>query len=142
MTQSKKLRDLMNTELVLLDSEKTALEGAKQMRDHNVGNVLVTRDGGLCGIVTDRDLVVRCMADGQDAGETRLGHFCSHEMVTLAEDSPIGDAIKLMSDRGIRRIPVVDDSNKPIGIVSLGDLAISEDRNSALGRISASEPNV
>jgi len=140
-SKERTLSELMNTNLVLLDAEKPAIEGAKQMRDQNVGNVLVTREGELCGIVTDRDLVVRCMADEQDGRTMRLGSFCSKELVTLTKDSSIADAVKVMSERGIRRIPVVE-GKKPIGIVSLGDLALSQDRNSALGQISASRPNV
>jgi signal-transduction protein with cAMP-binding, CBS, and nucleotidyltransferase domain len=137
---SKKLRDVMNTELVELDAEISAVDGAKQMRDRGIGNVLVTEKDELRGIVTDRDLVVRCLADGQDPKTTRLGQLCSLDLVTLPEDSTVGDAVKMMSERGVRRVPVVK-GKKAVGIVSLGDLALSQDKNSALGQISAAQPN-
>lgn len=137
---NKTLREIMNTDLVTLDAETPALEGAKQMRDRDVGNVLVTRGGELCGIVTDRDLVVRCVADGKSPETTKLGEFCTGELVTVKNDAAVGEAVKLMADRAIRRVPVVE-SGKPVGIVSLGDLAVHQDRQSALGEISAAKPN-
>lgn len=137
----KTLRDVMTTDLVTLDATTSALEAAKNMRDKNVGDVLVTRkNSDLCGIVTDRDLVVRCMAEGQDATAMKLEDLCSKELITLSLDSTISDAVKTMSDKAIRRVPVID-GNKPVGIVSLGDLAQTQDRHSALGEISAAQPN-
>ena len=136
----KSLRDVMTKNPVTLDAELSAVEAAKHMRNENVGNVLVTRNDALCGIVTDRDLVVRCLADNQDAKIMRLGQLCSEELVTLPKDAEVADAVKVMTEKSIRRVPVVD-GKKPIGIVSLGDLAVSQDRKSALGEISAARPN-
>jgi len=130
----------MTKELISLDAGVPALEAAKSMRDNDVGAVLVTRNGQLSGIVTDRDLVVRCLADGQEAKSVELGQLCTKEPLTLGKDSSIADAVKLMSSKAVRRVPVLD-GNKPVGIVSLGDLAIVQDRDSALGKISAAHPN-
>jgi CBS domain-containing protein len=140
MTKTKKLQDVMSTDLISLETTTPAVEAARLMRDESVGNVLVTRNGDLCGIVTDRDLVVRCMAESQDAAKLELGELCSKELVTLARDSSISDAVQLMIERAVRRVPVVD-GKTPVGIVSLGDLALSQDRESALGAISAAKPN-
>ena len=137
---TKMIRDVMSKNPLTLDAELSAIDAAKNMRDRDIGNVLVTRNDELCGIVTDRDLVVRCMADGQDPKATRLGQLCSKELVTVSQDSSVGDAIRKMTDKAVRRVPVVD-GKKPVGIVSLGDLAQSEDRKSALGEISAAQPN-
>jgi signal-transduction protein with cAMP-binding, CBS, and nucleotidyltransferase domain len=87
-------------------------------------------DGRLCGIVTDRDLVLRCLADRRDA-DTPLRDICSSIVNTLAPDASIDDAVSLMTDCAVRRIPVVEDGEL-VGIVSLGDLAIDRDPNSAL----------
>jgi CBS domain-containing protein len=94
----------------------------------------------LCGIVTDRDLVVRCLArNPKRAGSQRLADICSQEIHALSPDAEVDEAIRLMRDRAIRRIPVVENES-PVGIVSLGDLAIARDRRSCLGDISAAPP--
>jgi CBS domain-containing protein len=134
------LNDVMTKNPVTLDEKMSAREAAQNMREMHVGNVLVTRDEALCGIVTDRDLVVRCMAEGRDAETTSLAELCSEELVTLSPDSLVGEAIKLMTDKAVRRVPVIE-GEKAVGIVSLGDLALMQDRDSALGEISAANPN-
>lgn len=136
-----KIRDLMTGAPVALDVGATVSEAARQMKERNVGDVLVTRDGKLCGIVTDRDLVVRCLA--QDDGDSRskaIGDFCTEELVTLAPDAEVTEAIRVMQDHAVRRIPIVD-HDRTVGVVSLGDLAIERDRQSTLGEISAAPPN-
>lgn len=89
--------------------------------------------------MTDRDIVVRGLASGGDV-QMKLGDICSSDVTALDVDSKIGDAIKLMEEKAVRRLPVVEDG-KPIGIVTLGDLAIVRDRESALGQVSAAPPN-
>jgi CBS domain-containing protein len=84
------------------------------------------------GIVTDRDIVVRSVAERRDPTQTRLGDICSREMTTVSPSADVSDAIGLMKDKALRRPPVVEDG-RPIGIVSLGDLAVPLDRRSALG---------
>jgi len=140
MSNAETLRDLMTSGPVVLDADATVADAAKAMKAHDVGDVLVERDGRLCGIVTDRDLVVRCLAeDPKRAASKRLGDICSQEIHSLAPDAKVGEAIRLMQDRAIRRIPVVEDGSA-VGIVSLGDLAIERDRQSCLGQISAAPP--
>ncbi len=133
------IRDVMTTELVTCPATATITEAARLMRDHNIGDVLVTRDGDqLTGIVTDRDLVVRCLADGAAADAT-IDQACSGNVTSVSPDSSIDDAIQLMRDNSLRRLPVVD-HRRAVGIVTLGDLAIERDPNSALGDISAAAP--
>jgi CBS domain-containing protein len=134
------LKDIMTPRPVTLRADDTAATAARTMKERNIGDVLVMRDGQLCGIVTDRDLVLRCMAEGADPDEVELGELCTDDVVTLDADSPIEDAIRRMRDKAIRRIPVVE-NGKPVGIVSLGDLAVERDEESVLGRISAAPPN-
>ena len=137
---AKMVREMMTRRLVMLEADRSALDAAQSMRDHDVGDVLVTEGGKLRGIVTDRDIVVRCVAENGDARSIELGTLCTGELVTVGEDATVGEAIKLMIDRAIRRLPVVA-GGKPVGIVTLGDLAVEQDRESALGRISAAPPN-
>jgi CBS domain-containing protein len=140
MAQAQKVRDVMSKDVVVLAATASAHDAARAMRDHDIGSVVVERDHHICGIVTDRDLVVRALAEN-DGPEQQLGRFCSQELVSIGPDQKIGDAVRLMEDRAVRRIPVLDDGGQAVGIVSLGDLAQQRDPQSALGRISAAPPN-
>jgi len=134
------IQDVMTTNLVTCPSSATIADAARLMRDRNIGDVLVTRDGDkLAGIVTDRDLVVRCLADGAAADAT-LDRACTGELVSVTPDSSIDDAAKVMRERSVRRLAVVSEG-RAVGIVTLGDLAMKSDPKSALGGISASAPN-
>jgi len=110
------------------------------MRDADVGAVLVKEGSVLRGIVTDRDLVVRALADGIDPEEITLAQTISADLVTLSPDDTIADAIGVLREQAIRRIPVVEDG-AAVGILSLGDLAQTQDPESVLGEISAAPPN-
>jgi len=133
------IQEVMTTDLVTCPTTTTIADAARLMRDRDIGDVLVTRDGGqLAGIVTDRDLVVRCVADGA-AGDATIEQACSSDLTTMSPDSSIDDAVRVMRERSLRRVPVVRDG-RPVGIVTLGDLAIERDPNSALGDISAAAP--
>lgn len=134
------IREVMTTDLVSCPTTATIGDAAKLMRDHDIGDVLVTSDAGqLAGIVTDRDLVVRCLADGASSTAT-LDQVCSSDVTTLPTDASVDDAVQIMREHSLRRVPVVD-AGKAVGIVSLGDLAIEREPNSALGDISAAGPN-
>lgn len=135
-----KIRDLMTTDPVVLDSSATAADAAQRMRQDDVGNVLVEEDGQLRGIVTDRDLVVRVLAEGTDAASISLGQVCSSDLDTLGPDDDLGAAVELLRDDAVRRIPVVEDGTA-VGILSLGDLAIERDGQSALAEISVARGN-
>ncbi|MCW6006084.1 CBS domain-containing protein [Micromonospora sp. CPCC 205371] len=126
---------------VTLTPDATLVDAAKQMRAKDIGDVLVVGgDGRLRGIVTDRDIVVRALADDRDAGSTTLGEVCSPDLAVVAPDDDSGRAVELMRDRAVRRIPVVD-AGELVGVVSLGDLAIEKDPHSALADISAAREN-
>ena len=135
------VRDVMTPEPIVLDGSATVSDAARAMKARDVGDVLVRANGRLLGIVTDRDLVVRVLAkNGSEAGRTPLAEICTNEPHCLTPDAGIGEAIALMEARAIRRIPIVADG-RPVGIVSLGDLARALDRDSALGKISAAAPS-
>jgi CBS domain-containing protein len=140
MAERETLRELMTPDPIVLDADATVADAARAMKARDVGDVLVRKQGELCGIVTDRDLVVRCLADGAESpGRKRLGDVCTKEIAALGPDAAVGDAVRLMEERAIRRVPIVEDG-RPVGIVSLGDLAVARDRHSALGEISAAPP--
>ncbi len=116
-------------------------EAARIMRDADIGDVIVVRsDGSVCGIITDRDLVVRAVAEGADANTALVADVCMHSVVSISSGDPVDQALPLMREHNIRRLPVIDDS-RLVGIVTLGDLAIERDPNSALADISKAPPN-
>src|SRR3990170_7136176 len=94
----------------------------------------------VCGIVTDRDLVVKAVASGSDPSKTSIGSVCTKDVTVLKPTQTTDDAVKVMREKAIRRLPVVEGENL-VGIVSLGDLAKRIDKGSCLGQISAAPPN-
>ena len=134
------LRDIMTQNPVTVQTTDSVVAAARSMRDGNIGDVVVVERGQIQGILTDRDIVVRALAEGRDPSSTTVGEICSRELTTLSPSDSISDAVTMMREKAIRRLPVVD-GGRPIGIVSLGDLAVERDRESALGEISAAPPN-
>jgi CBS domain-containing protein len=134
------LRDIMTQNPVTVQSTDSIVAAARSMRDGNIGDVVVVERGQIQGILTDRDIVVRALAEGRDPASTTVGEICSRELATMSPSDSISDAVTMMRDKAIRRLPVVD-GGRPVGIVSLGDLAVERDPESALGGISAAPPN-
>lgn len=134
------IENVMTRDPICLDVDASLTNAAKAMDEHDIGDVLVMEDGRLCGIVTDRDIAIRAVARGAEPAAMRLGDICSRELVTLRADDAIDDAIARMREHAVRRVPVLD-GNRPVGVVSLGDLAQQRDRRSVLGEISAAPAN-
>lgn len=134
------VREIMTPNPISLRESATLSQAAETMRDRNVGDVLVMDDGGICGIVTDRDIVVRGIAAHKSPESTSLGEICSKQLITVDVDEKVDTVIKQMRQRALRRVPVVQDGS-PVGIISLGDLAMERDDRSALADISAAAPS-
>ncbi|MEV4045872.1 CBS domain-containing protein [Streptomyces sp. SAI-195] len=134
------VRDVMTDDPVTVEPLTSVTAVARLMRDQDLGAVLVTEGDRLRSLVTDRDLVVRSVAEGGDPEQTTVAGACSDDMVTVRSDEELDHAVRLMSEHAVRRLPVVDDG-RPVGIVSLGDLAMERDPESALGDISVARPN-
>ncbi|MFI8946294.1 CBS domain-containing protein [Streptomyces sp. NPDC053750] len=134
------VRDIMTGDPVTVEPLTSVTEVARIMRDRDLGAVLVTDDDRLRGLVTDRDLVIRAVADGGDPGQTTVAAACSDELLTVRSDDELDHAVEVMREHAVRRLPVVDEG-RPVGILSLGDLAMERDPESALGDISAARPN-
>jgi CBS domain-containing protein len=133
--------NVMTKEVVYLPAETTLDEAAKAMRARDIGDVVVTEGPTLAGVVTDRDIVVRAVADGRDPVATRIGDIASRELVMIQEDASMSDAATLMRERAVRRLLVCDQGRQLVGVVSLGDLATRMDSGSTLGEISEKPPN-
>jgi len=128
---------------IVLPVNASAQDAAVRMRDQKIGDIIVEKDGALYGMVTDRDIVVRVVAEGKDASTTDVESICSRDLVTLAPEDSIKKARRVMEENAVRRIPVVEggSNGNVIGIVSLGDLAVEKKPKSALGKISAAAAN-
>ena len=110
------------------------------MRDNAIGAVVVVEESRPRGILTDRDIVIRAIAVDRDPATTTLGEICSKDVVAVGAEDDVDQAARLMRERKIRRLPVVD-GGTVVGIVSLGDLAREADPGSALAEISAAPPD-
>jgi CBS domain-containing protein len=124
---------------ISLPRDATVVEAAREMKMNDIGDVIVQDEGKICGILTDRDIVVRAVAEGDY--NRKLGEICSEHLVSVGPNDSIEHAVEQMREHAIRRLPVVE-GNKVVGIVSLGDLAIERDKTSALGEISRAPANV
>ena len=141
MAKHKTVQDVMTPDPITLPLSAPLIDAAKMMRDVGIGDVVVVDGDEVLGIVTDRDIVVRGIADGCDAQSTTLIDICSRDLTTVSPDDQVGTAVRLMRENAIRRLPVVA-RGRPVGIVTLGDLALEQDRGSALADVSAAPPNL
>ena len=112
---------------------------AQTMATQDIGSLVVAEDGAVVGIVTDRDLVVRGIAEGIGL-DAPVGQLMSGGLVSVGPGDDVAEVVQLMRDQALRRVPVVD-GDEAVGIVSLGDLAVALDADSALADISAAPPN-
>ncbi len=133
---------VMTPEPTTMPRDATLVEAAIAMQRNDIGDVIIIENNGtIYGLLTDRDIVVRAIAVGKNPWRTTLDEVCSKQLMTLAPEDTISDAISLMARRSVRRLPVVKDGFA-VGIVSLGDLALAQDPKSPLGEISAATPNL
>ena len=129
-----KVSEVMTTEVESVQMNSTLEEVASIMKVENVGAVpVLDEDEDLVGIITDRDIVVRCIADGKDPAETNVEEVLSHELETIEPDVDVEEAARLMAERQIRRLPVCQDGEL-VGMVSIGDLAVKTPQVSASAR--------
>jgi CBS domain-containing protein len=117
------VRKIMTADPVSVEPDTTLEEIASLMKEQDIGAVPVVEDGALCGIVTDRDIVIRCIAAGQDATECTAEDVMSTDIQSLGPSASVDEVARLMGDLQIRRLPIVE-KNRLVGMVSLGDLAV------------------
>jgi len=134
------VRDVMTKDPVTVPADAPVIEAARRMRDEGIGDVIVNDGDHMCGLVTDRDIVVRALAEGRDPNTTQMNEICSKDPITVSPDDDVTAAGDLMVEHKIRRVPVVE-NDSVVGIVSMGDLAVKRDPDSPLADISSSPPN-
>jgi CBS domain-containing protein len=120
------VKEVMTIRPITLDRDASLVEAARVMRDEGIGDVIVVEGDDAAGIVTDRDIVIRAVAEGADPNSTRLGQVVSGDLTSVAPEDPVDRAVELMRQKAVRRLPVLE-GGKPVGVVSLGDLAIRGD---------------
>jgi CBS domain-containing protein len=136
------VRDVMSPVPRVVSGSATVVEAAEVMRREDIGALMVVEDEGRgIGILTDRDIVVRVVAVSQDPSQARVGDVCSRELTTVAPDDSVGQAVRLMREKAIRRLPVTE-RGEIVGMLTMGDIAVARDSRTALADISAAPPNV
>ena len=136
-----KLKDLMSPDVKVISPDMTIGDAARKMRDGDFGMMPVGEDDRLIGTISDRDIVIRAVAEGKDAG-TPVRDVMSEGVAWAYEDDSVEEAAKIMSERQVRRLPVVDHNKRLVGIVALGDFAVesSEIRPAAQALSQISKP--
>ena len=137
---SQTVEEIMTTNPRTVNVDDTVLQAAQVMRDNDIGDVIVVEDGQVTGIVTDRDIAVRAVAEGRDPESTTVGEIATTGVQAIEPDASVDDALSKMREHDIRRLPVVK-NGRPVGIVSLGDLAVEREPDSTLADISAAAPD-
>jgi CBS domain-containing protein len=142
---AKNIRDVMTPDPECVSERDSILQAARIMRDEDTGVVPVVDGKKIIGLVTDRDIVVRAVAEGKDLNNIRVSEVMTKQIRSVKEDSTVDEVLKLMSNSEIRRVPVVNNSNEIVGIISLGDLSTRTAKDDKVGQaveqISEAPPN-
>jgi CBS domain-containing protein len=134
------VEEIMTRDPRTVNPSDTIVDAARVMSEADIGDVVVVDNGGVMGIVTDRDIVVRAIAEGRDPQSTSVSDVCTTGVDAIEPGASVDDALRKMREGDIRRLPVVQDG-RPVGIVSLGDLAVEREPDSTLADISAASPD-
>jgi CBS domain-containing protein len=124
VNMAESIRDVMTSNPRSLESGSTAVEAARLMRDEDVGIVPIVEGETLVGTVTDRDIVTRVVAEGKTPDSVTVGEIASRELVTIDPQQDLDDALRLMARHQVRRLPVVEEDGKLVGIVAQKDVAM------------------
>jgi CBS domain-containing protein len=134
------VEEIMTRDPRTVDAGDPVIDAARIMRDADIGDVIVVDGGEVDGIVTDRDIVVRGAAENRDPESTPVSEVCTTGVEAIEPGATVDDALRKMREADIRRLPVVEDG-RPVGIISLGDLAVEREPDSTLADISAASPD-
>lgn len=127
------LREIMTSAPHAIPHSATVKEAAKMMRDHDVGMLPVMEDGKMIGAITDRDIVIHAVAEGGDPEDIPVSQAMTSNLISAYEDTDVEAAARLMEERQVRRLVVINAEQQLVGVVSLGDLAL---RRGDEGRLS------
>ena len=123
----KSIRELMTSNPRSSQADKPVIEAAKIMRDEDVGLVPIVEGDRLVGTLTDRDIAIRLVAEGKDPASTPVKDVASRDLVTVDPDQDLDEALRLMAQHQVRRLPVVEEDGKLVGVVAQADVARQSD---------------
>jgi len=123
-----KVKDAMHKGVTWVAPDTTIAELAAKMRDEGIGSIPIGENDKLVGMVTDRDIAIKAFADGKDPASLTARELMSGPILYCRSDEDIEDAVRIMEDHQVRRLPVIDGNKRMVGILSLGDIASSTDR--------------
>jgi CBS domain-containing protein len=127
--------DVMSQQVDCIAPQATLQAAAERMRAHDIGALPVCDEDRLRGMITDRDIVVRAVADGHDPVTDHVGDIMTPELYYCFDDQDVADAAELMRERQVRRLPVLNHEKQLVGIVSLGDLALDTGDEQLVGHV-------
>jgi CBS domain-containing protein len=120
---AKTVREVMTSKLCSIDTDKTVVYAAKMMRDEDVGIAPIVEGDRLVGVLTDRDIAVRVVAEGRDPEQVKVTEVASRDVVTLDPQQDLDEALRLMARHQVRRLPVVEEDGRLVGVVAQADVA-------------------
>jgi CBS domain-containing protein len=124
---SQSIREIMTANPSTIEPNQSVVEAARVMKQEDAGVVPVTENGRLTGMVTDRDIAIRVVAEGKDPQSTTVGEVASTNLVTLDPQQDLDEALRLMAQHQVRRLPVVEEDGRLVGVVAQADIARTGD---------------
>ena len=123
----KSVRDAMTTNPCTIDADKDVAYAAKMMKDENVGVAPIVEGEKLVGVLTDRDIAVKVVAEGKDPQSTKARDIASKDVITIDPQQDLDEALRMMATHQVRRLPVVEEDGKIVGILAQADVALQSD---------------
>jgi predicted transcriptional regulator len=123
MESEMQVKDAMHAGVTWVGPDTSISELARRMREEDIGAIPIGENDRLVGMVTDRDIAVRGLADGRDVQSLTARDVMTSPIIYCRTDEDIGDAVRIMEDEGIRRLPVIDENKRMVGMLALGDIA-------------------
>jgi CBS domain-containing protein len=117
------IRDVMTSNPCTIDAEKSVAYAAKMLRDEDVGLAPIVEGGKLIGMLTDRDIAIRVVAEGRDPGQVKVRDVASKQVVTIDPQQDLDEALRIMAKHQVRRLPVVEEDGQLVGVVAQADIA-------------------
>lgn len=127
-----KAKEIMSKDVACVRADESVERAARLMKQHGCGSVPVCCGGKVEGIVTDRDIALRCIAEGKDAKQEKVGDIMTANPATGSPEMEVDDAARLMSEKQIRRLPIIED-NSVVGILALGDISTEPNQQGSAG---------
>jgi len=123
------IRDVMTSNPCSIDAEKSVAYAAKMMKEEDVGLAPIVEGDKLVGMLTDRDIAIRVVAEGRNPDQTKVREVASNQVVTIDPQQDLDEALRIMAKHQVRRLPVVEEDGRLVGVVAQADIAREGDDN-------------